>query len=115
MSLKVHGNVSVVDAKIQISSPAFFFPTTDGGPGQSWARARAASQASYPGLTRNLNRHLKTGSGRRAPAARSSELNNINWPARTLMAQDEILSQSIETIMALPGNHHYLSPADHQL
>ena len=107
----------MVDAKIQISSPAFFFPTTPGGPGQSWARARAASQASYPGLTRNLNRHLKTGSGRRAlaAAALSSELNNINWPARTLMAQDEILSQSIETIMALPGNHHYLSLADHQL
>ena len=39
--------------------------------GSELARARAASQASYPGLTRNLNRHLKTGSGRRPCALHS--------------------------------------------
>ena len=39
--------------------------------GSEPARARAASQASYPGLTRNLNRHLKTGSGRRPCALHS--------------------------------------------
>ena len=102
MSLKDHGSISVVDAKIQISSPAFFFPTTHGGPGQSGARARAASQASYPGsLSRNLNRHLKTGSGRRPWALHSIISTELSWPRMRFSVNQSRQSRLFQEIIII--------------
>ena len=98
--------VFVVDAKIQISSPAFFFPTA-GGPGQSGLVLIPRLLAPGPAQRRAEQSQPSFENRFWSPVWAQLYTTLIIWPGKTLMAQDEIL-RAIGTITAL-NRKSYLS------